>query len=186
MRVERLVLAFSSDKTREMVGGALESGGMTVRARLKTGAETLRQVKFMGGGIVVCAYKLPDMTAVQLCADLEGEAFMLVLGTPQQLTDVSGERAFTLPTPFSRGELLAAVRMIRQMEEKQLLHLLPEKRKEETLLIARAKEIYMRENGVDEDAAHKALQRLSMESGVKVTEVARRIVARAPGATDIE
>ena len=53
MRVERLVLAFSSDKTREMVGGALESGGMTVRARLKTGAETLRQVKFMGGGIVV-------------------------------------------------------------------------------------------------------------------------------------
>ena len=180
-RVERLMLAFSGDKTRETVSSALESGGMVVRACVKTGAEVLRQVRFMGGGIVVCAYKLPDMTAVQLCADLEGEAFMLVLGTPQQLLDMEGERAFTLPTPFSRGELLAAVRMIRQMEEKLLLRLLPEKKEEETRLIAQAKKILMKRDGADEAQAHKTLQRLSMESGVKVVVIARRILSNAVG-----
>lgn len=174
--MERLLIAFPGDKARETVKTALESGGFVVRSAPRTAAEVLRLVRFMGGGIVVCAYMLPDMTAAQLCEDLSGDAFLLVLGTPEQLENMARENAFTLPLPFSRSALLAAVRMIAQMQDKQLLYLLPKKKAEETRMIERAKALLTREKGMTEDGAHRALQALSMSRGEKTAVVAALII----------
>ena len=48
-----------------------------------TGAEVIRAVRYMGGGVVVCGVKLPDMTADQLYDDLEGDAYILAAAKPE-------------------------------------------------------------------------------------------------------
>ena len=96
----------------------LEASGITVRVSCRSGSEAIRAIRKMGGGIIVCGYKLSEMTASDLAYDLGGQAMILVVAPPQQLQLCENENIFKLPTPFSKGDLVSSVRMLLQMEDK--------------------------------------------------------------------
>ena len=82
--MSRLIVAFESEVTRQRVCELFAASSFPVRASCRTGAEVLRAVHFMGGGVVVCGVKLADCTADQLYDDLDGLACMLVVAKPNQ------------------------------------------------------------------------------------------------------
>ena len=75
----RTVVAFESEKDQEAIAGVLEKSGITVRFRCRTGLETIRAVKQMGGGIVVAGYKFPDMTTENLAWQLKDDGVTVLM-----------------------------------------------------------------------------------------------------------
>ena len=75
----RTIVALNDNALAENISQALVHRGIAVRYRCHTGAEVLRAVREMDGGVVICAAKLRDITAVELADRLDGQALLLVL-----------------------------------------------------------------------------------------------------------
>lgn len=174
--MNRLIVAFESEKQRTQIHDVLTTGGVTVLSALSTSAQVVRLVRKMGGGIVITGYKLSGQNAEALASRLEGRAMVLVIAAAPQLEFLEHPSLFKLPAPFTRTELLSSVRMLCQMEEKFRQLTLPQRSAEETALIEQAKEMIMDREGIGEAQAHQALQRRSMNTGRKIADVARELI----------
>ena len=102
----------------------------------------------MGGGSVICAARLPDYTADELYDDLDGQADLLVIGKPEQLSDCENPAIRRLPLPVNRYQLAEAAEALLQSAR-----------------------------GMAEPEAHRYLQRRSMEAHRKMADTARLIIA---------
>lgn len=99
--MNRLIVAFSSDTAAHRICAWLAQSGFPARTVCRTGAEVVRAVRYMGGGSVICAARLPDYTADELYDDLDGQADLLVIGKPEQLSDCENPAIRRLPLPGS-------------------------------------------------------------------------------------
>ena len=174
--MDKIVVAFENDNNRKRICELLESSGITIRGSCRSGTEAIRTIRKMSGGIVVCGYKLPEMTVTDLAYDLGSLAMILAIAPAQQLELCRNENVFKLPTPFSRGDLVSSIRMLLQMEAKHFKSAPPRRSEKETEEINKAKEILMSKNGMTEEEAHRFIQRRSMDSGAKAIETARMII----------
>ena len=175
----RVVVAFDNEKNRERVADMLSSGGIDIRLTCRSGAEAIRAVHGMGSGLVVCASKLPDMTATDLAYDLSGIGVLLVIGTSAQLDNCEGDDLFKLPTPLSRGDLLASLHMLIQLEERFHNRIVPARTEDDKAIIEKAKLLLMERNLMTEEQAHRFIQKSSMDTGSKMVDTARRILNTA-------
>ena len=132
----------------------------------------------MEGGIVICGYKLSDMSSACLADSLNGSAVLLIIGSPSQLEYCCSDDVFTLSSPTSRSDLIASVRMLIQMEQKYLKLTLPQRNKEDELLLKKAKEFLIDKNRMTEAQAHKFIQKKSMDGGSTMAETARLIIEK--------
>ncbi len=172
----RTVVAFENEASRSGICEMLEKNGINVRYTCRTGLEAIRAIKKMGGGVVVCGYKLADMTAEQLADDLQELATFLVIGKPHNLDFYENEDIFKLPLPIRIGELVGSVNMLIQLDEKKLRRSHPRRSAEDDRLITMAKQLLMSRNDMSEDQAYRFIQRKSMETSSKMTETARLIL----------
>ncbi len=172
--MSRLIVAFESDTVSKRISEVLLSGALTVRAVCRTGAEVIRQVRYMGSGVVLCGIKFPDMTADELYDDLEGKGYMLVIAKPQEMEMCENNRVFRLLLPINRYDLCASARMLNQLEEMNRPQ--AERGSAETELISYAKEMLMDKRSMSESEAHRHLQKLSMASGQPLAGIARQII----------
>ena len=171
--MSRTVVAFSNDKLRETILEALEKNGIPVHAICRTGSEALRSIKKTGGGVLVCAPRLSDMTADDLADDLGEDAFYLVAGKPMDLDMVENENIFKITLPASSGMIAGSARILVELDERRRIEMRPERPAEEKELINKAKLIVMERNDMTEDQAYRFLQKRSMESSTPLVEVAR-------------
>jgi response regulator NasT len=174
--VDKVIVAFENDNNRMRICDMLEASGITVKVSCRSGSEAIRAFRKMGGGIIVCGYKLSEMTASDLAYDLGGQAMVLVVAPPQQLQLCENENIFKLSTPFSKGDLVSSVRMLHQIDDKHYKAAPPRRTEKENADINRAKELLMSRNGMSEQEAHRFIQRRSMDAGAKAVETARLII----------
>ena len=178
--MDRIIVAFASEKTRIMVTRVLERSGISPAASCLSGAEVIRMVWTLGDAIVICGYKLRDMTAPELAADLQGIGTLLVVSSSANLDFCTGKNLYKLATPASLSDLIASLELLRQ--DRVSAHRLsrqttPQKPDEaDHLVISRAKEILMNVNHMTEAEAHRFLQKRSMNHGVRLTEAAQSII----------
>ena len=175
--MEKIVVAFENENNRKRICDILEANGIPVKISCRSGAEAIRAIRKMSGGIVISGFKLAEMTAADLAYDLSGIAMVLTIASPQYLELCSNDNIFKLPTPFSRGDLVSSVRMLLQMQEKHYRSAAPRRSEKDTADINKAKEILMSKNGMTEEEAHRFIQRRSMDTGVKAAETARLIIS---------
>lgn len=173
----RTIVAFEDERSLEKIAALLEKGGIPVRHRCRTGREIARAAKSMGGGVVVCGYKLPDATVDQLEHELTDFATFLVVAKPTQLAMCENENLFRLPSPVSSGELIGSVQMLIQMDQQRSRVTVPQRSEEEQELVTRAKQLLMSHNNMTEKQAHQFMQKKSMATASKMTEVAKMIIA---------
>ena len=172
----RLVASFLSTEADSRVTDILEKNGFAVRFHCRTGAETARAIGKMGGGVVVCSYKLADTTAEQLADELAGQALFLVLAKGVQLDLLENDELFSLPLPVKSGELLGSVNMLVQMDQKRAAHMIPRRSDDDKAVIEQAKRLLMTSSGMTEERAHRYIQRRSMDAGAKMADTARLIL----------
>lgn len=169
----RTIIASTDEALSENITQALLQRGITVRHRCQSGAEVIRAVREMGGGVVICTAKLCDMTAAELADRLKNEALLLVLAKGNQRTLCDREDLFTMTVPIRSAELIGAVNMLLQMDAMRVARTIPKRSDDALSDIDEAKALLMQRRGMTESEAHHYLQQHSMRSGVRMELVAR-------------
>jgi response regulator NasT len=177
----RTVVAFNKEETLESVSLILENAGIPVRYRCRTGPEAIRAVKKMGGGVVICYYKLLDMTADRIAYELTGLADCLVAAKPALLDLCENTSLFKIPMPIRTGEFIGSVNVLLQLDQKRSRSEYTRRSEEDELLIIRAKQLLMIKKNMTEPQAHKFLQQKSMETSSKMTNTAKHILKTFDG-----
>ncbi|GFI60921.1 hypothetical protein IMSAG049_00070 [Clostridiales bacterium] len=173
--MDSLVLAFANDTNRSRIAELLEAGGYVPRKLCKTGTEAIRMIRSMGGGVIVCGYKLADMTADDLAYDLNGLGMVLVVAKPPMLAMCESEGIYKIPTPIRKNDLLASVALLLELEERRPIRY--KSSCEDKSLINNAKLILMERCAMSEAEAHRFIQKKSMDLGIKMASMAGIIIA---------
>ena len=174
--MDRIVVAFANEEAQRRILRLLASNGWEPAACCASGAEAIRTARKLGSAIIICGFKFRDMTATDLAADLRGTAVLLVVSSAVNLDMCEGENLYKLATPAARSDFFATLDMLRRFEEKNLHHPPPKRKEEEQKLIRTAKELLMDVNRMTEAEAHRFLQKRSMDSGMKLAEMAQYII----------
>lgn len=170
--MDTIIVAFANEEARRRIRNLLDAGGCRASAVCASGAETIRAVRTLGGGVVVCGFRLGDMTANRLGASLLDLAALLVVSSAANLDLCEGENVFKLTTPVVRSEFFAMLDLLFRQLHKPVLR----RGEEEKALIQRAKEILMDVNRMTEAEAHRFLQKRSMDTGARLTETAQAVI----------
>jgi response regulator NasT len=176
VRVDRVVAAFESESGLKRICEMLDSSGISVKYRCRSGGEVIRAITNMGGGIVVCGCRFADMPVATMVGDLEEQALILIIANPADLDFFEGKNVYKLPTPVYRSQLSSTLEELIRMDEKKVRAALPRRSDEDQQLFERAKKILMEKNNIDEGQAHRLIQRRSMNAGVKVADTSRQII----------
>ena len=176
--MDRIILAFASEKAHAQITRILGSGGLAPSISCFSGAETIRAARKLGGAVVICGFRLRDMTAEMLAVDLTGIAPVLVISSPGNL-ELCGN-LIKLAVPSSRAEFFASLDLAQGVlaggAPAPRLHI--QRSAEEERLICRAKAVLMEVNLMSEAEAHRFLQKYSMDTGLRLAETARLILER--------
>lgn len=175
----------------------LQSRGLQVHSVALSGSQVLQQASLCeDGGVVICPFRFTDMSANELMSLLPDHFDMLVLVTSQQQGSVYGSGIYTLVQPFTGMDIIEAAAgllekrttsgLARATEnvnyhKNRLADLAAEKPAhgrsgDEQRIIASAKELLMNRKHMSEPEAHRFLQKRSMESGIRIVELAKRLL----------
>ena len=174
--MDRIILAFASEKAHAQITRILGSGGLAPSISCFSGAETIRAARKLGGAVVICGFRLRDMTAEMLAVDLTGIAPVLVISSPGNLELCGDRNLIKLAVPSSRAEFFASLDLAQGVLAGGALHI--QRSAEEERLICRAKAVLMEVNLMSEAEAHRFLQKYSMDTGLRLAETARLILER--------
>lgn len=174
--MDRVILAFEGEKTALRVRDILENSGTAECLICRSAAEIKRLVNKQHIPVVVCGYKLGDETAEALSEDLPLSCSVLVLAVQNMLDMIENENVFKLTAPVAKGDLLSSVRMLAQVGRRVEQVIRPKHSEEEKTIIEKAKALLMGRNGMTEEQAHRFLQKKSMDSGVKLLQMAQMVL----------
>ena len=181
--MDRIILAFASEKAHAQLTRTLSSGGLAPTVSCFSGAEAIRAARKLGGAVVICGFRLRDMTAEMLAADLAGIAPVLVISSPGNLELCGDGNLIKLAVPASRSVFFAAGDGARGALAGggPPARLPPRRSAGDEQLIRRAKAALMEVNLMSEAEAHRFLQKYSMDACLRLEETARLILERYTG-----
>jgi len=172
----RTVVAIESPKLSDVICHALEKNGIKVRYRCSTGAEVIRAINKMGGGVVITTLHLPDMYCTQLCQDLSDLGYVMVLGRENMLADCVGDNVIAIALPTKSSILLDELTRLLDLDDVRAKESIPERSQKDKELILQAKEMIMSIHHINENAAHRYLQKTSMDASISMVDAAKRII----------
>ena len=176
--MQTVIVAFERTANGDKIKEILESEGEFSCLVCRSAAEVKRAAHKQHRSLIVCGFRLADETCEELFYDLPAGCFMLMIAPPARLELSETEGIFKLRSPVRRGELLASVRMLAQFQRYIPREKGPVRRGgEEQQLIAQAKAVLMDRHGMTEEQAHRFLQKQSMDSGAKLADTARLVLA---------
>ncbi|MBQ9270560.1 MAG: ANTAR domain-containing protein [Oscillospiraceae bacterium] len=173
--MRRLLIAFAGQRSRAYIAQLLREAGMDVSGTFGTGLDVLMECR--SGDVVVCGDRLLDMTAEELSDQLPERCGMVLLAEEAQLAAFPDGSVMKLTAPVSQTMLAASVREI--LTRKAAPPAPPKRTIGEQEVVNAAKEILMSRQGMTETEAHRYLQKQSMNSGLKMTVTAARLIEQA-------
>lgn len=167
-----VIIAFATEEQCARCAAALEAGGIPVSWRCTSFGSVKRAFDLCGDGVLVSACRLPDGTVDDLAWDLGERAIVVAMGKATQLRNCEHPKLFRLCIPCSRDELTSAVNMLLQLQRMRL----PHRSEEEKQIVAKAKARLMDQFSMTEPEAHHYLQKNAMDRGLKLTDLAAKIL----------
>lgn len=183
--MRQLIIAFADKELARNIGQIFRSHGLPVGGTAASGLQALGlAARCPEGGVIVCPAFLPDIPAQELIKLLPESFDLLVLLTSGHQGEIRQQGVFTLIYPFSKSLVVQSARQIlatRQINTDnsfQSSSSSPGYKRpgNEQMLIDQAKMLLMNQRQISEKDAHRYLQKRSMESGVPMAELARRII----------
>lgn len=172
-----VIVAFPGAKDAVGIRSVLVRSGFHVVAACTSGSSALAAADHLREGIVVCGPRLQDMTFMQLREELPGAFPILLLASDRHTPEVLPDGVFHMPMPMKVHLLLERMHGMEQ-------ELLQNRRRPgkarsgaDQAVIGQAKAQLMEKNGMTEEAAHRYLQKTSMDSGTNLVETARMILS---------
>lgn len=173
---ERIIVAAQkgvADRLRAILDGA----GLCAAAICHTAKETAAAAQ--AGAIVLCGWQLEDVTGPELAKRLGADCDVLMI-VPQDCEETPGENVVQLRNPVSQEALVQSIRTL--IYSRKRMRILAEKVErlsrtlEERKIIDRAKGRLIDMLHLTEREAHYQIQKKSMDSGRRISDIAREIL----------
>lgn len=177
--MQKIIAAFGRAEDSQKIKSILMRSGYEVAAACTTGARVLSLLDGEGG-IVICGFRLSDMTCVQLAEDLPPGYQLLVIASPQRIEDAILPRdTVFLPLPLKVPDLLSTLELMlsglgRRRGRRPGK---PVRSQKERRAIEEAKALLMERNHMTEPEAHRYLQKCAMDSGNSLPDAAAMLIA---------
>jgi response regulator NasT len=179
-----VVVVFPKLEDARSIRNLLVRSGWNVSAVCTSGAQALSAADQLGAGILVCGYRYPDMMYDELYENLPRSFEMLLLASQRAIGEGICGGVISIAMPLRVHELLDSMEMLaghlerRRRKQRQM----PAQRSEkDRKLIAQAKALLMERNHMEEEEAHRYLQKTSMESGNNLVETAEMLLTLMRG-----
>ena len=175
-----IIVAFSKAEDAKGVKNLLVRNGFPVAAVCTTGAQAISYADGLGGGIVICGYRLSDMIYSQLHECLPAGYEMLLMASRHILAGCRDNDIVCLAMPLKVYDMVNTVdMMVRAAEgQKKRRREKPKVRnEEEKALIREAKDVLMERNNMTEEEAHRYIQKCSMDSSTSMVETAQMVLS---------
>lgn len=174
--VEVVIVAFEQEALCQRFRELLESNGVAQCHVCRSGDQVRRKLSKGRCNCVVCGTRLSDGPAEWLCDDLPINCSMLLVGPKHQLDLCSVPDVFKLATPIRKEEALLSVRMLLQFGHRLEQITRPRRSQSERETVEEAKHFLMEQRGISEEDAHRSIQKMSMDNGLKMIETAQQIL----------
>ncbi len=180
--MKSMIIACPKAESANKLKNFFIENGFSVSGLCDSGQQVIKLAGQMpGGGVIICTYRLSDMTASELAGRLTVEFDIIVLLKPSQTLDCYCANILSLPLTARKAELLSCVEMLVRTssltEKKKCQHEPAPRSEEENDMITRAKSLLMECYFMSEKDAHRFIQKRSMDSGKKLSETARLILS---------
>lgn len=173
--MEKIIVAFENEDACRKAAEIIQAGGAASCVTLRRCADVKHMVHKLRASIVVCGYRLADGPCEDLFRELPPTCSMLMVANRAQL-DMVDEGIFKLPVPVSKSGLCACVEMLLQANRQKGKYLRPRRSDEERAVVEKAKKRLMERSGMTEEAAHRYLQKQSMDSGARLPQTAQAVL----------
>lgn len=164
----------------------LHSLGYKVVEVCHSGGAALRGTSYHNYDIVLCSDNLPDMRGLSMALDILSRRDVSVVMITNEREKISIESSYPdyditcLVKPVNRMVLQHALEITWKNKErtnsikKERDRL--KKEKEQRSIVMEAKQILMKKYNIDEPKAYRSLQKTSMDTGIPVKEIAKKII----------
>jgi response regulator NasT len=176
-----VIILFSKHEEASKIKMLAERGGFDVNSVCSDGCTAIGMANSLDGGVVICGYHCGDMRFDELYGYLPKGFEMILLASPQRLSESMDGGIISLALPVSGADLIATLQMVdmrvkaRYNEMRQSIYVANGKMINKQL-VERAKGLLMERNRMSEPDAHKYLQKLSMDSGRALHETAQMVL----------
>lgn len=164
----------------------LHSLGYRVVEVCHSGGAALRGTSYHNYDIVLCSDNLPDMRGLSMALDIISRKDVSVVMITNEREKVSIETSYSdyditcLVKPVNRMVLQHALE-ITWSNRKRYANLKKErdrlkKEKVQRSIVMEAKQVLMKKYNMDEPKAYRSLQKTSMDTGIPVKEIAKKII----------
>lgn len=195
--MENVIIGFSRLEQCNAVKEVVISNGYLDITLCQSGAEIIRAANNGAGGIVICGLKLKDMMYHDIYELLPEEYGILVLLSRNQAEMIDHEDIFSLVLPVNKADLMKTVNMVLEIgrkinpftgntltkkRETSIKRLAIEQKEKserggnDKKVIEKAKLYLMNKYKISENAAHRFIQKSSMDHGMKMVDTAKIIL----------
>ncbi len=165
-----IIIAYPNKEVALRLRALLVGEGLRVSHICALGSSALGAAGEKDAGVIICASLLRDMGAGTLAEQLPAD-FDVVALSKNGKTEYMGN-LITLTLPLDRQEFLQTVAVLLAASKSSFT-----RRKEaDEDLISNAKLVLMNTQDMTELQAHRFLQKESMRTGLKITDLAQKII----------
>ncbi|MEG2083628.1 MAG: hypothetical protein RRY38_03405, partial [Oscillospiraceae bacterium] len=144
--MERVIVAFDSEKIRTRVRDMLERRGINPSGCVSSAAHVRRLTANLGGGVIVCGERLSDISAFELSTAVHECALILVVASPTALDRFDSQNVFKLAMPTSCDDLADSVKMLLRLEQKRVRGAQLRRTEDDKKIIESAKQLLIERN----------------------------------------
>ena len=170
----RIVVVSQSEDSRTKLFRLLASSGFQVVRSCASGSELRRALSESEDCVVVMIGFTPDCKPDELLWDYKDSIQILLIAKQAVLENIESPEIFRLPMPASGQAVVGAIGMLTQLHRMRL----PRRTGESKDIVDRAKAVLMKQKGLSEPEAHRAMQQYAMNHGMKMAEFAQRILEK--------
>lgn len=175
--MSNIVIALPKIEDAKRLRVILERHDMSVTSVCSTAANALSQVSVLDAGVLICSYRLPDMSFIELKECVNEDFEIVVLASPKNVAEIP-ESALCINLPMRESELVDTVEMVlEQIDIKRRRLRKPRSRsRDEKECITEAKLMLMKKYQYTEEEAYRYIQKTSMNTGNTMVRTARIIM----------
>lgn len=164
-----IIVVYPERKTALSIRSFIEKNGFGV-SRICSHASTALEFAAIcdGQGIIVCPFLMSDMSAVDLAQQLP-PGFDVIAFSKNGAEQYS-DNLITMPVPVNRFEFIQALSILYSSKASFA------GAGSEDECVSAAKQVLMAESGMSEMQAHKYLQKESMKTGKRLSQIAAEIL----------
>lgn len=171
----RIVVVSQSEDSRSKFVRLLASSGLQVFRSCSSGSELRRALSESEDCVVVMIGFTPDCKPDDLMWDYKDSIQILLIAKQAVLDNIESPEIFRLSMPASGQAVIGAVEMLSQLHRMKLPHRTGESKD----IVDRAKAVLMKQKGLTEPEAHRAMQQYAMNHGMKMAEFAQQILDKS-------